>query len=474
MRNQHRALLPGVLFLFAVQSFASGNNMVHIAGRDTSYHGVSLNMKILANPITSTTRIIASCTVQPDGSFAADFPLESTQPVYIEAGKYRFYFFAEPGVSYRLVLPAYLPKDIADDMNPYFQPVLLHIGAVENNGESLNRKIYGFDEQYRPLFDRMAFLVYGQYNTSGLDSLINKLENDYAGDKDPYLIEYMNYKMKYLTFLPMLQRGKDNGHSLFPDQATHFNNPAYLELFLVVFKDIFQKITCEEAKRETWLHAFRSMSYPELKGFVARELSFTNGNFLDMIVLKGLFETYYSNELPRPTVVQMLDQMILNAPSMEVHPLAVEVKERITALMEGSPAPDVKGFDLANKPVSLANFRGKYIYLDFFSVSNYACIKDFELLGYIQARFFDTLVVVSISMDPLPDDLDDYLSRKDIPWQVIRSVDVKEAAERFQLVALPAYFLIAPDGKFVMSPAPAPTDRFEEYFARYLERRKQF
>jgi peroxiredoxin len=193
-----------------------------------------------------------------------------------------------------------------------------------------------------------------------------------------------------------------------------------------------------------------------------------------MIVLKGLFDTYYSNELPRPSVVQMLDQMILNAPSMEAHSLVAEVKERITALMEGSPAPDVKGFDLANTPVSLANFRGKYIYLDFFSVSNYACIKDFELLGYIQSRFFDTLVVVSVSMDPLPDDLDDYLSTKEIPWQVIRSVDVKEAAEQYQLVALPAYFLIAPDGKFVMSPAPAPTDRFEEYFARYLERRKQF
>jgi cytochrome c biogenesis protein CcmG/thiol:disulfide interchange protein DsbE len=104
---------------------------------------------------------------------------------------------------------------------------------------------------------------------------------------------------------------------------------------------------------------------------------------------------------------------------------------------------------LANRDQSirLADYRGKTVYLDFWSSWCLPCRESLPLLSRLQADFADNdFAVVTISLDSLPRDARalmqelglNYPVASDIGWTVAR---------QYGLQSLPAAFLITADGK---------------------------
>jgi peroxiredoxin len=76
-------------------------------------------------------------------------------------------------------------------------------------------------------------------------------------------------------------------------------------------------------------------------------------------------------------------------------------------------APDIELVDLAGNPVSLADFRGKYLVVNFWATWCRPCEREWSDLDTLADRFAERedIMVIAISVDQEPEELGPYLER---------------------------------------------------------------
>ena len=115
----------------------------------------------------------------------------------------------------------------------------------------------------------------------------------------------------------------------------------------------------------------------------------------------------------------------------------------------GKPCIDGDMFDKNGKKYRFADFRGKYVLLDFWANYCGACIRAFPQIKKMQEKYADRLVVVSLSVDKVavwktsP-------HQKSITWYSLNDGGGFDGgiAGSYDLMGLPTYILIAPDGTY--------------------------
>jgi RNA polymerase sigma factor (sigma-70 family) len=123
----------------------------------------------------------------------------------------------------------------------------------------------------------------------------------------------------------------------------------------------------------------------------------------------------------------------------------------IRPLQVGDNAPDfaVKTLDGAN--LRLADFKGKFVLLDFWAAWCAPCISEIPNLKTVHDTFSTDrrFAMISLSLDERPADLKALLRSQKIPWsQALISPDSSVVAA-YAATAIPATFLIGPDGRIL-------------------------
>ena len=131
------------------------------------------------------------------------------------------------------------------------------------------------------------------------------------------------------------------------------------------------------------------------------------------------------------------------------------------ALERGQSAPrfDLKGTDGA---VKLDQYRGKYVYLDFWASWCGPCRQSFPWMNEMQAKYGPRgLTIVGINVDAKSDDAKTFLATT--PAKFTIAFDPKGATPRqYGIKGMPSSVLIGPDGKIVFEHSGfRPADRAE-------------
>ena len=114
----------------------------------------------------------------------------------------------------------------------------------------------------------------------------------------------------------------------------------------------------------------------------------------------------------------------------------------------GDPMADTDLYDIEGRTHRLAEFKGKYILLDFWTQGCGPCIASLPEIKEISEAYSDSLVVVSISLDP--EKLwKDYVTKEKLSgyqWNELAELE-SGLAMCYQVNGYPSYVLIAPDGR---------------------------
>ena len=140
----------------------------------------------------------------------------------------------------------------------------------------------------------------------------------------------------------------------------------------------------------------------------------------------------------------------------------------LNKLLVGADAPLFSARTANGKMGSLQMFKGRWVYLNFFSTSNEASLREMPKLAALKKKFGQNVVFLSICLDDSLATYQAYLRNQpkfDWPiWFNSAKGLSKTAKEAYFVSGTEAYFLISNLGTLALSPAPSPSQGIEYRF----------
>ncbi|MDE6670395.1 MAG: TlpA family protein disulfide reductase [Muribaculaceae bacterium] len=163
------------------------------------------------------------------------------------------------------------------------------------------------------------------------------------------------------------------------------------------------------------------------------------------------FKTAYDNMTPEAKKSILMPYAILYNQQAEEMLKDREAEEaRKAEVASGTiTAPDFTLPDLDGKKVSLSDFRGKWVILDFWGSWCDWCIRGFPALKEAYNKYGDKIVVIGIGCNEPEADWRAGVKKHQIPWLNLYNGDNRELYTAYKIEGFPTKAIINPEGKLV-------------------------
>jgi peroxiredoxin len=442
-----------VILLFA---FQEANAQVVIQGVAPGFIGQEVRIVKVTDYISMNEVVLANGWVGTDSLFKVSFPLKSTTALQLCLGNTCAPLYAFPDKIYNVLFPepenkvGYnlsktqvqlifedLPKDDINFLilqfdywvDDFFAVTLTEIADADWRKSLDTFKLY-VSEYYSKVTDRF-FMDYVTYRIANIER-IGHAKEDREQNKARVFINYLYQK-------PVLA-----DHPMYMD----FFNDFYLNNFLLSTRT-FERSLYQQIQANN-LQGIRELIGPD---------PYTGDpELLEYVLLKGLLDLYKNGEFPREKVSEMIRTVSLSGKTENIKTIAANVYNRLTKMKPGTPFPDFKLPSVQGDSGCIADYKGKYVYLTFFSLQCTSCISEMNIMPDLRARYGDDFVFISVAVDGTSEDLKNFaIKNRQVNWPLLHITGKRSLLEQYQIVTLPYYILIDREGNIIDAPAYAPT-----------------
>jgi len=447
-----------------------------VEGEGEGYAGQTIRISVAVNPFITLPEYVESILCDDSGRFRHHFELEKGRVVQFEMGSYQTYVYMEPGYHYRVALPPFMQAAYAELVSPFYQPVYapLQIISRENNatGErvegtrDVNYSIARFDTSFTMANERII-LDRRLGRASNIDSVERALEVPFSGEPSLFFSQYRKYRYGVLR-LNEGQTGLESISRNYLGPVIREDHPGFIELFRAMFKDfLFYYSETPDGSRLRY-HINRSHQVDSVRTIVQRHPAIWCDTLAEMVLLQELSDLFYRGDYHKESILILLDSMTRHPVSPTMALYTVQVRNKLASLMAGHTPPGFRLPDLNGEMVSSEEFKGKYTYLFFGTPDHYGCMMEYPFLESYEEKHAEYLRVVTIMVAEDLEKVKAFMERNGYHWEALYYDEQTGVLRDYQVRAFPTAYLLDPDGKLVLSPAPLPSDGFEQQLFRIL------
>jgi thiol-disulfide isomerase/thioredoxin len=144
---------------------------------------------------------------------------------------------------------------------------------------------------------------------------------------------------------------------------------------------------------------------------------------------------------------------VSNATSQTGKALDLGIHEIQFYLKEGDVAPAIEARTTDGRPFKLADYRGRYVLLDFWATWCGPCLRETPNIKAVREEFRDDerLTIVGLNLDHSIDAMRRYVADNELDWMdvYLGPWGSESVTKAFRIRSIPQIMLIGPDGKIV-------------------------
>ena len=452
-----RNILFACGFLFALNGYSQKS---WLTGKAKTYANQTLRAYVYDDFLTLKEKQIAETSIDSSGTFKLALPISNTEFVFLKTESTRSSLYVEPNKNYFISIPKLDAQEYASVGVQAF--VALKINSADSL--ELNTIIAKFENYLDAFYQKNLALLARKAIKKEAEKFKTSMEKRFAFSKNSYFKNYIKYKIATLE-----AAGGYSEHYFFKNYFNakiEYESLEYMQFFSQFMTKHLEQLagTSKGAAIETNISQKRNYS-AVMADILKADSLFKNDTLRELLLLKGLNEFYYMPKINKRNVLSLLSFIERSGKGKENKKIAHNTIYLLTKMAEGTKAPAFSLTDLNKKTVSLSDFKGKYVYLDFWASWCMPCLQEMKLKQNLKDKYSSDIAFVSISIDKNYKAYKSYLDKnKNLNSVFLYGGNADSLRELFNVKAIPAFYLIDKDGDLLKSPAKKPSENIEELF----------
>ena len=421
---------------------------------------------------TYQEKILAETHVDSAGNFELNYDALETEFCLLKIGKTLGGIYVEPNVNYTINFPKV--DSIAAKYMQKESYVTLDISSDQTI--DLNKLTRRFDTEYGQFTSDniVAFVTKSAKNR--VDTFSLHRTHAYAGIQNEYFQNYIKYNLARLKFSAHTSK-KELYAEYLKNQPILYTNDAYMEFINLFYTDYFKTIPI--ANYDKLVDAVTVKMDPEaVKNLIKSERHLDDSALIELVLIRSLYENFHDPSFTRKSILYTLSKINSTSKIKEHIDLTWSIKNKLSGVEKGSYAPDFELVDIDGNKVWLSDYyKDKYVYLDFWATWCKPCVREMKLTPELHKKYGKDVVIVSISIDRKHRSMKRFAEKNKYKWVFLHYDGNEELKEVYKVYAIPLYYLIAPGGKVIFSPAPRPSkieSKFQKIKAQGKPRKKAY
>lgn len=460
-----KSLFSLILLITTLISFGS---KTVIKGNVKDFDNQEITIYSYTDYFSDNIQTIGYTTITQNGTFNFEFECEEIQKIFLKIEDKTTWFFAQPGMVYNVSLSY---NEEYNKQRVYDKQLSLKFNFPAPT--ELNQEVKKFNDKYDAFFDEnyTLFVKRDRSIEPKIKAFKTKMLSDAENVKSTFVKGYIKYTIAILenSIDVSYQDNKTGKNSLstkaniyteyLHNKPILYNSSEYINFFKTFFKTEMKDLTLKISGLDVIKAINEQASFTALSKALDKYPFLETEEFKELFALYGLLTISNDKYFNRDNIIKIMNEIKTTSDFPHQKNIAAELINDLTKkpLSRGSKAPS---FELTNpngELVSLSSFKGKPLYINFWSTWNVPSQKEMKVMEQLYKKYSQGIEFLSICTDNDFEKMTTFLAKNPTyNWPFLHLGKNQKLLEYYQVKTTPAYFLLDDNLNIIKAPAGRP------------------